>query len=79
MCPIRADHTQSESSVAESPPRAARTSSSTPTVKLQLEAFNRALEPKRLVLLNGGHFCCHDDEFEPAVAASIDWFVAHLA
>lgn len=46
---------------------------------LQLAAFARALEPKRLVLLHGGHFACYDAEFEPAVAAALDWFLAHLA
>ena len=46
---------------------------------LQLEAFNRALEPKKLVLLEGGHFTCYDEEFEPAVSAAIDWFATYLA
>jgi hypothetical protein len=45
---------------------------------LQLEAYNRALEPKKLVLLEGGHFTCYDDEFETACAAAVDWFAAHL-
>ncbi len=46
---------------------------------LQLEAYNRALEPKKLVLLDGGHFTCYDEEFEPAVSAAVDWFTTHLA
>jgi len=45
---------------------------------LQLAAFERALEPKRLVLLRGGHFACYDEEFEPAVAAALEWFRGHL-
>ena len=45
---------------------------------LQLDAFNRALEPKKLVLLNGGHFSCYEEEFELAVSSAVDWFVTHL-
>ncbi|MBV9771842.1 MAG: alpha/beta hydrolase [Bryobacterales bacterium] len=47
-------------------------------VDLELEAFNKALEPKKLVLLEGGHFSCYDEEFETASKAAIDWFTAHL-
>jgi len=45
---------------------------------LQLEAYNRALEPKKLVILKGGHFCCYDEEFEVACSAAVDWFRTHL-
>ena len=45
---------------------------------LQLEAYNRALEPKKLVLLEGGHFTCYDVEFEKACGAAVDWFTTHL-
>ncbi len=45
---------------------------------LQLDAYNRALEPKKLVLLKGGHFAPYTEEFEPSSAAARDWFVAHL-
>lgn len=45
---------------------------------LQLSAFERALEPKRLVLLRGGHFACYEEEFAPAVAAALEWFQVHL-
>jgi hypothetical protein len=45
---------------------------------LQLEAYNRALEPKKLVLLSGGHFAPYVDEFEVSSSAARDWFVAHL-
>lgn len=48
-------------------------------VDLELEAFNRALEPKKLVLLSGGHFAPYEDEFELASGAARDWFVLHLA
>ncbi len=45
---------------------------------LQLEAYNRALEPKTLVPLSGGHFAPYEDEFELAGRAARDWFVGHL-
>jgi uncharacterized protein len=45
---------------------------------LQLEAYNRALEPKKLVLLSGGHFAPYVDEFELSSSAARDWFVCHL-
>lgn len=45
---------------------------------LELEAFNRALEPKKLVLLSGGHFAPYEAEFELASSAARDWFVRHL-
>jgi cephalosporin-C deacetylase-like acetyl esterase len=41
-------------------------------------AFNRALEPKRLVILNGGHFDAYVKDFGIASAAARDWFVEHL-
>jgi fermentation-respiration switch protein FrsA (DUF1100 family) len=43
-----------------------------------LAAFNRALEPKRLVLLPGGHFDAYVDNFDEAASAAADWFVEHL-
>lgn len=45
---------------------------------LQLEAYNRALEPKKLVLMSGGHFAPYEEEFEIASSAARDWFVRHL-
>lgn len=45
---------------------------------LQLEAYNRALEPKKLVLLSGGHFAPYEQEFDVASSAARDWFVRHL-
>ena len=45
-----------------------------------LEAYNRALEPKRLELLPGGHFDAYTGPgFEQASSAAGDWFVEHLA
>jgi hypothetical protein len=45
---------------------------------LCLEAFNRALEPKRLELYNGGHFAAYTDQFDLASNAACDWFATHL-
>jgi uncharacterized protein len=45
---------------------------------LQLEAYNRALEPKKLVLLSGGHFAPYEAEFQLASGAARDWFLCHL-
>jgi fermentation-respiration switch protein FrsA (DUF1100 family) len=47
-------------------------------IDLQLEAFNKALEPKKLFLLEGGHFSCYEEEFDSASAAARDWFEAHF-
>jgi fermentation-respiration switch protein FrsA (DUF1100 family) len=41
-------------------------------------AYNRALEPKRLVILKGGHFDAYVKAFEQASGAARDWFVEHL-
>ncbi|MBL6079691.1 alpha/beta hydrolase [Belnapia sp. T18] len=50
----------------------------TPT-DLALDAYNRALEPKRLVLMPGGHFDPYTGSgFEVSSAAARDWFVQHL-
>jgi hypothetical protein len=45
---------------------------------LALKAYERALEPKRLVMMKGGHFDPYLREFETASRAAIDWFKAHL-
>lgn len=45
---------------------------------LALEAYNNALEPKQLVLLDGGHFDPYDVKFDEASTAAVDWFSAHL-
>lgn len=43
-----------------------------------LIAFNRALEPKRILVLKGGHFDAYVEDFERASTAARDWFVEHL-
>jgi len=45
---------------------------------LQLVAYERALEPKTLVLLDGGHFDPYGHTFEAAASATVDWFSIHL-
>jgi fermentation-respiration switch protein FrsA (DUF1100 family) len=43
-----------------------------------LGAYERALEPKRLMLLQGGHFDAYVKDFERSSGAARDWFVEHL-
>jgi uncharacterized protein len=45
---------------------------------LELEAYERALEPKRLVMIKGGHFDPYLGQFKQASGAAIDWFRTHL-
>jgi uncharacterized protein len=42
-------------------------------------AYNRALEPKRLIVLKGGHFDAYVGAFEHSSNAAREWFVKHLA
>ena len=44
-----------------------------------LAAYQRALEPKKLTLLPGGHFDAYVKDFDASSAAARDWFVQHLA
>ncbi len=43
-----------------------------------LAAYERALQPKKLVMLKGGHFEAYVEDFEVAGGAACDWFVEHL-
>lgn len=45
---------------------------------LALYAYERALEPKRLVMIKGGHFDPYLGEFDVSSKAAIGWFVNHL-
>jgi hypothetical protein len=45
---------------------------------LALQAYERALEPKRLALIPGGHFDPYLDQFPQAEAAATAWFREHL-
>lgn len=49
----------------------------TPT-DLQLDAFNRAREPKELLLISGGHYAVYTSHFESTSSAAADWFERHL-
>lgn len=56
----------------------AREDKTTPT-DLALAAYERALEPKKLVLIPGGHYDLYGGEAgNAAVAAAVEWFRQHL-
>ncbi|AVH54763.1 MULTISPECIES: alpha/beta hydrolase [Streptomyces] len=46
---------------------------------LALAAYERALEPKQLQLIPGGHFDPYVAQFDQASTAALDWFRQHLA
>jgi fermentation-respiration switch protein FrsA (DUF1100 family) len=46
---------------------------------LALEAYERAHEPKRLVMIPGGHFDPYLSGFDVSCAAALKWFQEHLA
>ena len=43
-----------------------------------LAAYERALEPKKLLLIPGEHYDVYLDQFEATSTAARDWFVQHL-
>jgi fermentation-respiration switch protein FrsA (DUF1100 family) len=43
-----------------------------------LAAYERALEPKRLVMLPGGHFDAYVRDFAASSGAACQWFREHL-
>ncbi len=47
-------------------------------VELALAAYEEALEPKKLLILNGGHFSAYAEMFEASSFAARDWFVQCL-
>lgn len=49
----------------------------TPT-DLALDAYQRALPPKKLLIFPGGHFDAYLDEFEKTSGAALQWFTSHL-
>jgi hypothetical protein len=49
----------------------------TPSVDA-LRAYNRALEPKRLVTVPGDHYAVYGEAFEETSGAALDWFLTHL-
>jgi fermentation-respiration switch protein FrsA (DUF1100 family) len=46
---------------------------------LALTAYEQALEPKKLVVISGGHFAPYLSKFRISSDAAIDWFRQHLA
>lgn len=49
------------------------------TVKdIAIEGYADAREPKKLVILPGGHFDAYVDGFDVAGAAAVEWFTQHL-
>jgi hypothetical protein len=49
----------------------------TPT-KIAVDGFQDAREPKKLVVLPGGHFDAYVDGFEISSQIQLDWFIQHL-
>ncbi len=45
---------------------------------LAIKAYAQAFEPKKLVLLPGGHFDAYVEEFDQASGPACDWFSTHL-
>lgn len=45
---------------------------------LALEAYERAREPKQLVLVPGGHFDPYEKAFEASTGAAVEFFTRHL-
>lgn len=45
---------------------------------IALEAWGRALEPKRLELMEGGHFCAYGADFDRSSDAARTFFATHL-
>jgi len=43
-----------------------------------LAAYERALHPKRLVTIEGGHFDPYVTLFERSSGAALEWFLEHL-
>jgi fermentation-respiration switch protein FrsA (DUF1100 family) len=46
---------------------------------LAVAAFERAREPKKLIILPGGHFDAYVKGFDDSAGAARDWFTQHLA
>jgi hypothetical protein len=46
---------------------------------LALAAYERALEPKKLVTIQGGHFDPYLWQFLTSSAAAVAWFREHLS
>ena len=47
--------------------------------ELAIAAYDTALEPKKLVMLPGGHFDAYVKGFDAASISAREWFAQHLA
>ena len=54
-----------------------RTTCLTPT-ELALASYQKAREPKKLVMLPGGHFDAYTKGFDQSMVPARDWFLEHL-
>jgi uncharacterized protein len=45
---------------------------------LAIAAYERAYEPKRLVLMRGGHFDAYVEGFDQSAGPACEWFRMHL-
>jgi fermentation-respiration switch protein FrsA (DUF1100 family) len=45
---------------------------------LELAAYERALQPKKLVTIEGGHFDPYLSQFKVSAGAAVEWFKQHL-
>ena len=45
---------------------------------LAIKAYEQAFEPKKLVLLPGGHFDAYVEEFDQASGPACEWLATHL-
>jgi hypothetical protein len=45
---------------------------------VELSAYERALPPKQLKLIKGGHFEPYSNQFEDAAQAALNWFHSYL-
>lgn len=46
---------------------------------LALAAYEKALQPKRLAMIPGGHFDAYQQYFPEASRAAVEWFREHLS
>ena len=46
--------------------------------ELALDAYERALQPKKLITIPGGHFDAYGSMFQQSSRAALDWFTEHL-
>ena len=45
---------------------------------MSLDVYSRALEPKKLIILHGGHFDAYVRDQAVTARAAGDWYIEHL-